>query len=216
VRRARDALEDGAGVGEDGGGVVGRREQARVRARGAGRARVGGNARAGGGAGGGAKMGDGGVFRTPCADFCRPVEELEYDQLLKSTFTEASHVRGFKTWKTAATYPECVFCGKMYRWGAAYVECHMDPNISKATTGKERVVAACADSQSTSRGPNRTRFLAVQAAIRAKTLQWWNTLNHKIPKVRVQRERKGRIGTHFYFQKKKFSLQKNKKIIKNK
>ena len=58
-----------------------------------------------------------------------------------------------------------VFCGKMYRWGAAYVECHMDPNISKATTGKERVVAACAESQSTSRGPNRTRFLAVQAAI---------------------------------------------------
>ena len=44
----------------------------------------------------------------------------------------------------------------------------MDPNISKATTGKERVVAACAESQSTSCGPNRTRFLAVQAAIRAK------------------------------------------------
>ena len=44
----------------------------------------------------------------------------------------------------------------------------MDPNILKATTGKERVVAACAESQSTSRGPNRTRFLAVQAAIRAK------------------------------------------------
>ena len=44
----------------------------------------------------------------------------------------------------------------------------MDPNISKATTGKERVDTACAESQSTSRGPNRTRFLAVQAAIRAK------------------------------------------------
>ena len=44
----------------------------------------------------------------------------------------------------------------------------MDPNISKATTGKERVVAACAESQSTSRGPNRTRFLAVQAAMRDK------------------------------------------------
>ena len=44
----------------------------------------------------------------------------------------------------------------------------MDPNISKATTGKERVVAACAESQSTSRGPNRTPFLAVQAAIRDK------------------------------------------------
>jgi len=61
-----------------------------------------------------------------------------------------------------------VFCGKMYRWGAAYVECHMDPNILKATTGKERVVATCAESQSTSRGPNRTCFLAVQDAIRAK------------------------------------------------
>ena len=44
----------------------------------------------------------------------------------------------------------------------------MDPNILKATTGKERVVAACAESQSTSRGPNRPRFLAVQAAIRVK------------------------------------------------
>ena len=32
---------------------------------------------------------------TPCADFSRPVEELEYTCLLKSTFTEASHVRGF-------------------------------------------------------------------------------------------------------------------------
>ena len=113
-------------------------------------------------------MGDGGGFRTPCADFSRPVEELEYSCLLKSTFTQASHDRDFKTWQTPATYPECIFCGRKYRWGVVYVECHMDPNISKATTGKERVVAACAESQSTSRGPNRTRFLAVQAAIRVK------------------------------------------------
>jgi hypothetical protein len=56
----------------------------------------------------------------------------------------------------------------MYRWGTAYVEYHMDPNISKATTGKERVVTECAESQSTSCGPNRTRFLAVQVAIRVK------------------------------------------------
>jgi hypothetical protein len=41
----------------------------------------------------------------------------------------------------------------------------MDPNISKATTGRERVVAACAESQSTSRDPNRTRFLTVQVTI---------------------------------------------------
>ncbi len=44
----------------------------------------------------------------------------------------------------------------------------MDPNISKTTSVKERVVATCAESQSTSRGPNRTRFLAVQAVIRTK------------------------------------------------
>jgi hypothetical protein len=37
------------------------------------------------------------VFRTTCADFSRPVEELEYTCLLKCTFTEASHDRGFKT-----------------------------------------------------------------------------------------------------------------------
>ena len=113
-------------------------------------------------------MGDGGGFRTPCADFSRPVEELEYSCLLKSTFTQASHDRGFKTWQTPVTYPECIFCGRKYRLGEVYVECHMDPNISKGTTGKERVVAACAESQSTSRGPNRTRFLAVQTTIRAK------------------------------------------------
>jgi hypothetical protein len=41
----------------------------------------------------------------------------------------------------------------------------MDPNISKATTGKERVVVECAESQSTSRVPNRTRFLVVQTTI---------------------------------------------------
>ena len=54
------------------------------------------------------KMGDGGVFGTPCEDFSRPVEELEYTCLLKSTFTEASHDRGFKTWQTPATSPECL------------------------------------------------------------------------------------------------------------
>jgi hypothetical protein len=43
------------------------------------------------------KMGDGGVFHTPCPDFSKPVEELEYRCLLKSTFTQASHDRGFKT-----------------------------------------------------------------------------------------------------------------------
>jgi hypothetical protein len=115
------------------------------------------------------KMGDGGVCGTPCADFSRPAEELEYTCLLTSTFAEASHdTYGASRHGRLRQLTLSVFCGKMYRWGAAYVECHMDPNISKATTGKERVVAACAESQSTSRGPNRTRFLAVQVTIRAK------------------------------------------------
>jgi hypothetical protein len=90
-----------------------------------------------------------------CVDFSKPVEELEYTCLLKNTFTEESHDRVFKTWQTPATYPECVFCGKMYRWQTVYVECHMDPNISKVTTDRERVVTSCVQSQSTSRGIHR-------------------------------------------------------------
>jgi hypothetical protein len=33
------------------------------------------------------------------------------------------------------------------------------------------------------------------------TLRWWKTLNHKIPQVCVQRERKRKIGTHLFFKK---------------
>jgi hypothetical protein len=32
------------------------------------------------------------------------------------------------------TYPECVYCGKRYRYERFNVECHMDPNIGKTTT----------------------------------------------------------------------------------
>ena len=42
------------------------------------------------------------------------------------------------------------------------------PQHFERTTVKERVVSDCAESQSTSRVPNRTRFLAVQTAIRVK------------------------------------------------
>jgi hypothetical protein len=44
----------------------------------------------------------------------------------------------------------------------------MDPTITKASTGKERLVTTCAESQSTSRDPNRPRFLTVQSAIHVK------------------------------------------------
>ncbi len=113
-------------------------------------------------------MGEGRVPLTPCADVYRPVEEFEYMDLLRSTFTQSGHERGFKTWWTAATHPQCVFCCKKYRWGKGEVECHMDPTITKVSTGNERLVTACAESQSTSRGPNRTSFLAVQSVIRTK------------------------------------------------
>jgi len=52
----------------------------------------------------------------------------------------------------------------------------MDPNIGKATTGKERTVAACKESLPTSRGPHRIRFLEVQAEIRARMVSDRNTL----------------------------------------
>jgi hypothetical protein len=37
----------------------------------------------------------------------------------------------------------------------------MDPNIGKATIGKERTVTVCRESLPTSRGPHRNRFLEV-------------------------------------------------------
>jgi hypothetical protein len=114
-------------------------------------------------------MGEGRVSLTPCADFYRPVEELEYTDLLRSTFTQSDHERDVKTWRTPATHPQCAFCGKKYRWGKGEVECHMDPTITKASTEKERFMPTCAESQSTSRDPNRTRFLTVQTTIRVKT-----------------------------------------------
>jgi hypothetical protein len=63
---------------------------------------------------------------------------------------------------------QSLFRGRKYRWGVVFVECHVDPHISKATTVKERVVTSCAESQSTLCEPNRTRFLSVQSVIRAK------------------------------------------------
>ena len=35
------------------------------------------------------------------------------------------------------------------------VECHMDPTISKASTGKRRTVSVCVTSENTVRGPLR-------------------------------------------------------------
>ena len=104
----------------------------------------------------------------PGPNFNRPVKDLVYKDLLTSTFTQASHDRGIKTWRASASYPQCVFCGNKFRYEAFNVECHMDPNIGKATIGKERTVAACKESLPTSRGPHRNRFLEVQAEIRAR------------------------------------------------
>ncbi len=138
----------------------------------------------------GITMGEGRVSLTPCADFHRPVEELEYTDLLRRSFTQSGHERGFKTWRTPATHPQCVFCGKRYRWRKGEVECHMDPTITKASTGNERFVAACVESQSTSRDPNRTRLLSVQEVIRDKMKKhmWQQTRNSNAT------QRNGRSG----------------------
>ncbi len=97
----------------------------------------------------------------PGPNFNRPVKDLAYKDLLTRTFTQASHDRGIKTWCTSESYPQCVFCGNKFRYEEFNVECHMDPNIGKATIGKERTVAACKESLPTSRGPHRNRFLEV-------------------------------------------------------
>jgi hypothetical protein len=41
-------------------------------------------------------MGEGRVSLTPCADFYRPVQELEYTDLLRNTFTQSGHERASK------------------------------------------------------------------------------------------------------------------------
>ena len=103
----------------------------------------------------------------PGPNFNRPVKDLVCKDLLTSTFTQDSHDRGIKTWRTSVSYPQCVFCGHKFRYEVFNVECHMNHNIGKATIGKERTVAACKESLQTSRGPHRNRFLEVQVEIRA-------------------------------------------------
>jgi hypothetical protein len=56
------------------------------------------------------------------------------------------------------------------------VECHMDPNIGKVTTGKERTVSVCKESLPTSRGPHRNRCLEVQTEIRDRMVSDKKTL----------------------------------------
>ncbi len=110
-------------------------------------------------------MGDVREYPLPVPNYNTPVKDLTYEDLLTSTFTQASHDRGIKTWCVQTTYPECLYYGKKYRYERFNVECHMDPNIGKAT-GKERTVTPCKESLPTSRGPHRQCFLEVQAEIR--------------------------------------------------
>ena len=106
----------------------------------------------------------------PGPNFNRPVKDLVYKDLLTSTFTQSSHDRGIKTWCVSVSYPQCVFCGNKFRYETCNVKCHMDPNIGKATTGKEGTVTVCKESLPTSRGPHRNRFLTVQVEVCA-----WST-----------------------------------------
>ena len=75
------------------------------------------------------EMGDATESLLPAPNYNTPVKDLEYKDLLTSTFTQPSHESSIKTWCVQTTYPECLFCGKKYRYERFNVECHMDPNI---------------------------------------------------------------------------------------
>ncbi len=104
---------------------------------------------------------------TPGPNYNTPVKNLMYEDLLTSTFTQASHDRGIRTWRASVSYPQCVFYGNKFRYEVFNVEWHLDPNIGKTTIGKERTVAACKESLPTSCAPHRNRFLEVETEIRA-------------------------------------------------
>jgi hypothetical protein len=70
-------------------------------------------------------------------NFNTPVKDLEYKDLLTSTFTLGSHERVIKTWCVPATYPKCVDCGKMYRYERFNVECQWTPGMEKQLGRKE-------------------------------------------------------------------------------
>jgi hypothetical protein len=89
------------------------------------------------------------------SSFHTDVKELEYKDLLTSTFTLADHESGMKNWGTKDGYPQCVFWGHSYRYLIDRVECHMDPTINKASTGNERMVRPCSVSVNTALGPLR-------------------------------------------------------------
>ena len=49
-------------------------------------------------------------------NFNRPVKDLVYKDLLTSTFTQASHDRGIKTWRVSASYPVCLLREQVSVW----------------------------------------------------------------------------------------------------
>jgi hypothetical protein len=56
--------------------------------------------------------------------------------LLTSTFTLGSHERVIKTWCVPVAYPECVDCGKMYRYERFNVECQWTPTMENQLVRK--------------------------------------------------------------------------------
>jgi hypothetical protein len=137
----------------------------------------------------------------------RSAEELEYTCLLKRTLTQASHDRGFKTWQTPTTYPECLFWGRKYRWGATFVEMSHGPQHFESNNWQGKGLSHRVQNHNQHRVSRIEPVFFIQTTIRPRcnvirspSLRWWNTLYlyHKIPKVCVQRERNRQIGTHFF------------------
>ena len=102
---------------------------------------------------------------TSVPNFNTLVKDLVHKDLLTGVWTlGVSPASRIKTWRVSPLFVS--FAAKS-KGDMTSVECHADPNIGKAT-GTERTVAAFRESQSTSRGPHRNRFLAVQAEIRVR------------------------------------------------
>lgn len=90
---------------------------------------------------------------------------LEDDDLLLSTICgEDLRRKNSKTWDES--HPKCLFCGVAYRFRKFFVQCHMDSQITRDTSGgTKRTVKACQMHNQPAGSELKARFLEVQQEI---------------------------------------------------
>jgi hypothetical protein len=90
------------------------------------------------------------------------VTKLSDTKLYDSTFCKEDLERPRSSW--ASTQPTCVFCGKKYRGNDAYtVRCHIDKDLKRESTGRNRTVGPC-----TPDAEHKARHQEVLQQLRAK------------------------------------------------